>query len=198
MVALTFDDGPSKFTPRIIDVFNRYGGKATFCVLGNRVDSYKDIVKQAIDQHFEVIGHSWDHKQLTKLTVDEIGAELTATNDAIYAAGGVSPRLYRPPYGAVNDTLKAVSAANGLSLINWSVDTKDWKTKNADAIYSAVMSGVQDGSIVLCHDLYGSTAAAMERVVPELITRGYQLVTVSELLSFSGNSLEAGKVYNHR
>jgi peptidoglycan/xylan/chitin deacetylase (PgdA/CDA1 family) len=198
IIALTFDDGPSKVTPRILDLLSQYGARATFCVVGNRVNSYPDIVRRVVAENSELIGHSWDHKQLTKLSADAIQAELAKTKDMIYETAGVSPTLYRPPYGAVNNSVKAVSASLGLSIINWSIDTKDWKSRNAESVYQAVMSHAADGGIILCHDLYGSTADAMERVIPELIARGYQLVTVSELLSASGAPVEAGNVYYKR
>jgi peptidoglycan/xylan/chitin deacetylase (PgdA/CDA1 family) len=198
MVALTFDDGPSNVTPRILELLNQYGGKATFCVIGNRVEGFSTIVGELYAAGNEIIGHSWDHKNLVKLTGAEIWRELVDTNEAITAATGFTPRLYRPPYGSVNDVLRGVSTQLGLSLINWSVDTLDWKTKNPDKTYESIMSSVKDGSIILCHDIYTATADAMEYVIPELIAQGYQLVTVSELLSFSDRAVEAGNIYNHK
>jgi peptidoglycan/xylan/chitin deacetylase (PgdA/CDA1 family) len=198
MVALTFDDGPSRFTSRILGLLDQYGGKATFCMVGNLVESQADTVRQVVEQGSEIIGHSWDHKQLTELSADEVKQELENTKRVIYEVAGVRPSLYRPPYGAVNAQIKEVSRELGLAMINWSVDTEDWRSRDAGAVYQAVMADVKDGSIILCHDLYGSTAEAMERVIPELIARGYQLVTVSELLSFSENPVEAGSVYYHR
>jgi len=103
--------------------------------------------------------------------------------------------MYRPPYGATSGTLKNVSADLGYALINWSVDPMDWDTRNADKVYNAIMADTGNCAIVLSHDLYGSTADAMERVIPELISKGYQLVTVSELMYYSGKTLEAGVVY---
>jgi len=142
-----------------------------------------------------VIGHSWDHKDLTRLSEDEIKKQILDTRNMIETITGVAPSLYRPPYGAVNDRVKNVSREIGFSMVNWSIDPEDWKTRNADAVYSAVMSHVSDGGIALSHDLYGTTADAYERIIPELIARGYQLVTVSELLSHAHGQLEAGQVY---
>jgi peptidoglycan/xylan/chitin deacetylase (PgdA/CDA1 family) len=198
MVALTFDDGPSAATSRILTLLKENGGRATFCVVGNRVENYADTVSQASAQGCQVIGHSWDHKDLTKLSAESVRVELEGTADIIEAANGIRPTMYRPPYGAVNDSVKAVSQELGFSLINWNVDTLDWKTKNADKIYAAVMKDVSDGSILLCHDLYDTTADAMERVIPELVAQGYQLVTVEELLSFSQESVVPGNVYTAR
>ena len=195
MIALTFDDGPSKYTSKVLDTLEKYGCHATFCTVGNLVNARADTVKRASDLGCEVIGHSWDHRDLTKLSEEEIKKELEDTRAAIEAATGVSPRLYRPPYGAVNDTLRSVSAELGDAMICWSVDSEDWNTKDADAVYSSVMSHVSDRAIVLSHDLYGTTADAYERIIPELLSQGYQLVTVSELMYYCDKTLEAGKVY---
>jgi peptidoglycan/xylan/chitin deacetylase (PgdA/CDA1 family) len=195
MIALTFDDGPSKATSRILNLLKENGGKATFCVLGNRVREYKKPIKRATAMGCQIIGHSWDHKDLTKLSKSEIRTELTDTANAIEKACGIRPVMYRPPYGAVNDTVKSVSKDLGLSMINWNIDTLDWKTKNANAIYKAVMKDVSDGDIILCHDIYSTTADAMERVIPGLVKKGYQLVTVEELLSFSKKTVKPGNVY---
>jgi len=196
MIALTFDDGPSRYTSQILTTLEKYGARATFCVVGNLVNARKDTVKRASDLGCEIIGHSWDHKNLTKLTADEIKKELNDTSAAIKSITGESPRLYRPPYGAVNSTLKSVSAELGYALICWSVDPLDWETRNAEKVYTAIMADTVNRAIVLSHDLYASTAEAMERVIPELINKGYQLVTVSELMYYSNITLEAGVVYH--
>ncbi|MCL1952834.1 MAG: polysaccharide deacetylase family protein, partial [Oscillospiraceae bacterium] len=195
MIALTFDDGPSKYTPQILDILERYGCRATFCVVGNLVDARKDTVKRASDLGCEVIGHSWDHRDLSKLSAEEIKEELNDTSAVIESATGVSPRMYRPPYGAVGGAVKSTSAQLGYAMIHWSVDPEDWKTRNADAVYSAVMGHANDRAIILSHDLYGSTVDAYARIIPELLFKGYQLVTVSELMYYSGITLEAGVVY---
>jgi len=195
MVALTFDDGPSKFTSQILDLISKYDVRVTFCVVGNLVNAREETVKRASDLGCEIIGHSWDHRDLTKLSAEEIRSELNDTNAVIESVTGASPRLYRPPYGAVNDTLKSVSAELGFSIIYWSVDPMDWETRNADKVHDAIMADTGNRAIVLSHDLYGTTADAMERVIPELISMGYQLVTVSELMYYSDKTLEAGVVY---
>jgi peptidoglycan/xylan/chitin deacetylase (PgdA/CDA1 family) len=197
MAALTFDDGPSKYTPQILDILERNNARATFCVVGNLLGARKDIVARAVSLGCEVIGHSWDHKNLTELTEDEIKAQLLDTASAVEAVTGVRTSIYRPPYGAVNDKLKEVSRELGFALINWSVDPEDWKCRDAVLVHDSIMARVKDKAIVLSHDLYASTAQAMERVIPELLTRGYRLVTVSELLSFTHDSLEPGWVYNN-
>ncbi|MCL2708164.1 MAG: polysaccharide deacetylase family protein [Defluviitaleaceae bacterium] len=195
IIALSFDDGPSKFTSQILDLIEKYDIRVTFCVVGNLVNARSETVKRAFDLGCEVIGHSWDHRDLSKLSADEIRKQLSDTSQTIESVTGHYPKLFRPPYGATSSTLKEVSAEMGYAIINWSVDPLDWQSRNADMVYAAIMNDVHDRAIVLSHDLYGSTADAMERVIPELLSKGYQIVTVSELMYYSGKTLEAGVLY---
>ena len=195
MIALTFDDGPSAHTDRLLDVFAKYGGKGTFFVIGNLIDGRKNTVKRIVAEGHEICNHSWNHRQLTNLSEEEITDQIMMTRAKIYDTVGVDSLIMRPPYGACNDTVKAVGAKVGVSFVNWSVDTLDWKSKNAVAVHNEVMKYACDGAIILCHDLHKTTVDAMETVIPELIEKGYQLVTVSELMEYSGKSLEVGKMY---
>jgi peptidoglycan/xylan/chitin deacetylase (PgdA/CDA1 family) len=195
MIALTFDDGPSAFTLQILDIFEEHGGRGTFCVIGNLVNSGSGIVTRAHEEGHEIIGHSWSHRDLSVMSLKEIKKDLSDTANAIEAVTGVSPRLFRPPFGKVSETLKKASGEIGLSIINWSVDPVDWKYRDSDFVYEHIMSHVHDNAIILSHDVYGSTVEAMERVIPELIEQGYQLVTVSELLYYSGVTVNAGVEY---
>jgi peptidoglycan/xylan/chitin deacetylase (PgdA/CDA1 family) len=195
MIALTFDDGPSDHTTQLLDLLEQQNVRATFCVIGSLVAGRGETVARASNLNCEIIGHSWDHRQLTNLSPDEIRAELVQTREAIEAACGVTSNLYRPTYGAVNDTVETVSRDMGFAMVNWSIDSLDWSSRDASAVYDEIMANVHDRGIILCHDLYGSTAEAMQRVIPELKAQGYQLVTVSELLYYSGKSVEPGKVY---
>lgn len=195
MLALTFDDGPSSNTDRLLNAFATHGGKGTFYVVGNMVDSRPETLKRMATEGHEIAGHSWNHRQLTKLDNEELTAQFMNTRAKIYDITGIDPVTMRPPYGAYNDTVKAKAKELGISMIYWSVDTLDWKYKNADTVYNAVMNGAKDGAIILCHDLHKTTVDAMERAIPDLIAQGYQLVTVSELLTYNGETLEPGKVY---
>ena len=195
MIALTFDDGPSAHTDRLLDIFARYGGKGTFFVIGNLIDGRKSTVKRIVREGHEIGNHSWNHRQLTNLTVEEINDQIMMTRAKIYDTVGIDSLIMRPPYGACNDAVKAVGADVGVSFVNWSVDTLDWKSKNAVAVRKEIMNSVSDGAIILCHDLHKTTVDAMETVIPELIEKGYQLVTVSELMEYSEKTLEAGKMY---
>jgi peptidoglycan/xylan/chitin deacetylase (PgdA/CDA1 family) len=196
MVALTFDDGPAPYTDRILEILEENNSHATFCVLGNRVASYAKTIKKTQKQGSQIIGHSWDHKLLTKLSATNITLELTKTNTAIKKVTGKAPAFYRPPYGGISDSVEKISKDQGLSMILWSVDTLDWKYRSVYSIYNRTMSRVQDGSIILCHDIHPTTAQAMEKVIPALIKQGYQLVTVEELLKAKGIKIKPGKRYS--
>ena len=192
MVALTFDDGPSVHTDRLLDLFSQYGGKGTFFVVGNRIDNRSDTILRMQKEGHQIANHSWDHRQLTSLDSQGIKDQIMMTRAKIYDITGVDTVIVRPPYGSCDDFVKSTGKELGVSFVNWSIDTLDWKTRDADSVYNEIMQNVKDGSIILCHDLYESTVEAMERAIPELIENGYELVTVSELL---GTDIQPGKMY---
>lgn len=195
MIALTFDDGPSNTTSRILNVLEKYGAKATFCVVGNRVAGYRSTVKRAVGLGCEIATHTWDHKKLPGMSKAAIEKELSKSREAVKKAAGVDIRFLRPPYGSVDSVTKAACKAQRLAIVNWSIDTEDWRTKNAAKTYGAIMKNVRAGSIILCHDLYPTTGDTMERVIPKLAQK-YQLVTVSELLGSKGKIVD-GTVYRY-
>ena len=158
-------------------------------------EARSDTVIRSYNMGNDIIGHSYDHRDLTKLSREEVRAEMVDPDNIIKSITGVSPKLLRTPYGAVNNTVREVAQDLGFSIISWNVDTLDWQSRNADAVYKAVMNDVADRAIILCHDLYGTTAESMERVIPKLIDDGYQLVTVSQLILQDGRTFEPGKVY---
>lgn len=192
MVALTFDDGPyTPVTSRILKVLKKYDARATFFVVGNRVPSYEDMVKQAYEQGNEIATHTYNHANLTKLNKKQIKSELDKSKKVIKDVIGCSFSALRPPGGSINDTMRNTIK---VPMIYWSVDTEDWKSRNKKSVLNECKV-IQDGDIVLMHDLYPSTADAVEKLVPRLIKEGYQLVTVDELLYYNGIKAEAGKVY---
>ncbi|MCI8454294.1 MAG: polysaccharide deacetylase family protein [Lachnospiraceae bacterium] len=186
MVALTFDDGPSAETMRILDCLEENGGRATFFMVGNRIGSYPNTVKRMVDMGCEPASHTWEHRDITRLSEAVLLADLTRVDNALEAAAGTRTKLMRPPGGALNSAAGAALAKQGVPAVLWSLDTKDWKTRNAKKTIDAVLSRVRDGDIVLMHDLYESTADAAVVLIPELTRRGYQLVTVSELAGYRG------------
>lgn len=191
MVALTFDDGPGPYTDKILNCLEKYGARATFFVVGNRLGSYPSQLKREAELGMEIGGHSWAHKDLTALGAADVTADVKKVSDRVYELAGIRPAIIRPPYGSHNSTVRR---AAGVPLILWNIDTLDWKTKNADSTYNAVMDKVKDGDIILMHDIHSATADAVERIVPALIDRGFQLVTVSEMGAARGG-LAPGKAY---
>ena len=177
-VALTFDDGPSKHTSRILNCLEANGAKATFFVVGPNVLKFGDTLRRAVSLGMEIGNHTVNHANLRNLSQAEVASEINTNADYVEAATGIRPKLVRPPYGNYSDAI--LSTAN-TPFILWSIDTLDWKTRDAQKTVDAVLSSVKDGDIVLMHDLYEPTAAAAEKIIPELIKRGFDLVTVSEL-----------------
>lgn len=194
-IALTFDDGPSQSTLRILEVLKQYGGKATFCVVGSRLGSRTDILKKVAEEGHEIASHTWSHKDLNKLSEEEVLEELKSVNQLVYETTGKTVAFLRPPYGNANEIVKQAAIRENMAIVRWCVDTRDWKTKDPEATYKAIVEEAKDGDIVLCHDLYSATANAMELVIPKLIEDGFELVTVSELIGSLPNGIEAGKSY---
>lgn len=198
MVALTFDDGPSAHTERLLNVFAKHGGKGTFFVLGNLIDGREETLQRTAAEGHEIAGHSWNHRQLTNLTKEEVKDQIMMTRAAIYNATGKDSLVVRAPYGACDEMVQGVGRELGVTFYNWSIDTLDWLTKDPKSIEKEIMSNVSDGDIILCHDLHETTVDAMESVIPKLMKEGYQLVTVSELMSYSKEKIEAGGLYNRQ
>ena len=198
MIALTFDDGPSAHTERLLDAFQKHGGKGTFFVLGNLIDGRENILQRTAAEGHEIAGHSWNHRQLTNLTEDEVKDQIMMTRAKIYDVTGKDSLAVRAPYGACDEMVQGVGKELGVSFYNWSIDTLDWLTKDPAAIEKEIMNNVSDGDIILCHDLHETTVDAMERVIPKLIAEGYQLVTVSELMAYSEQKVEAGRLYTQQ
>jgi len=183
MVALTFDDGPSGvYTDQILDTLEENHALATFFEVGRNVARYPEPVLRMAEMGCEVASHSNAHKNLSKLKQAALLADLDAADQAFLNAGVDAPALVRPPYGAVN---KAVKSSTGRAMITWTVDTLDWKSRDAQAVIDYVQGyGNLDGEIVLMHSIYNSTAEAVETLVPWLQEQGYQLVTVTELMAY--------------
>ncbi|MBR4360649.1 MAG: polysaccharide deacetylase family protein [Clostridia bacterium] len=197
MIALTFDDGPSEETDRILQVLAEYNARATFCVIGSKVEEYSGVIKRIIAGGNEIACHTWSHPKLINLSASNVRSQIERTNSAVSAiVPGYQVKVLRPPYGSVNKTVRTVCAELDMVIAHWQVDTLDWSTRNAKKTYRAIMKGASNGVIILCHDLYGTTADAAEQAIPELINKGYQLVTVSELLSFHKDGAVPGTVYN--
>ena len=195
MVALTYDDGPSIYTSRILKTLKENNSVATFFVVGNRVPMYSDTVKKAYGMGCEIGNHTYEHKILTRADAAGIREQVSKTNAAVKNITGTDPIVMRPPGGCVNDTVKSQT---GMPMILWSIDTLDWRTRNAASTKTAVLDHVKDGDIVLMHDLYEATANASTTIIPTLVERGYQLVTVSELAECRGGMKDGCLYYSFR
>ena len=178
MIALTFDDGPSKYTDKIIDLLNKYDASGTFFVLGNKVEMYKETLIKMVEQGSEIGNHSYNHKWLIKLNKNDFINQVNQTQSILKSTIGYTPTLLRPTYGSVNDEIKNNTT---LDIVLWNIDTLDWKLKNYKDIANRVIGKVNDGDIVLMHDIHERTLKALETILPKLKEEGYQFVTVSEL-----------------
>ncbi len=195
-IALTYDDGPSSHTEKIIDVLEQYHCKATFFVVGEMLkngDSFVEALKREGSSGMEIGSHTYDHTILTNVDAESIYKTMNENDAVISETTGITPVVMRPPGGAVNDSVKANVTK---PMIMWDVDTRDWETRNADSTVQNIRNEVREGSVILMHDLYEATAEATEKIVPELIAQGYLPVTVSELAEYYGYDMNGGQVYH--
>jgi len=184
-VALTFDDGPSSYTGAILDTLKKYHASATFFTLGNQVGSFPLAMQRAVAEGHVVGNHTWDHQDLTRLGPKDIRDEMSAQIDGVTGKKLPAPKLFRPPYGAVNDQIVAEARRQGMLTVLWSVDTNDYKLPAPDAMTAQVLAEVQPGAIVLMHDGGGdrtTTSAALPMIIRGLRKAGYKMVTVPQLL----------------
>ena len=196
MVAVTFDDGPrASVTPRILSALEAVGGRATFFMIGKNVGANAGVVQRMVADGCEVGNHTWNHETISRLSAADLTNVLNVTNDTIQAACGIRPVVMRPPGGGYNDAALATVGNMGMSAFYWSIDTRDWQHRNPAKTISSVLDNVRDGDIILMHDAYSTTADAAEVIIPELVNRGYQLVTVSELCAARDGGAKAGKIY---
>lgn len=184
VISLTFDDGP--FAPvdlKIIEYLKSMNANATFFVIGNRVSTYPQSIQAMVTNGFEVGNHSYSHPDYTKISLAEVDEQIDKTNQAIEAITNQKVKLIRLPYGNTNAT---VSAHINFPMINWSIDSEDWKWRNPQAIYNSVMKQAHPGGIVVMHSIYNSTYESLKLIVPKLQSEGYRFVSVSELYDIYG------------
>lgn len=192
LVALTYDDGPhSVYTNTILDALEENDARATFFVVGNRIEYFSDCLERQGELGCEVGSHTYSHAYLSSITDKQIATELSSTAKLIKKYAGNSPELLRAPGGSIGAAADKV----GYPLIQWSVDTRDWESRNKKKITAHIKEYVRDGSIILMHDIYEATASASEDIIPWLVEEGYELVTVSQLMQARGVKLKDGNVY---
>lgn len=186
VVALTFDDGPdADYTPRILDILNQQGVKATFFLVGSRVKDYSQLVGQLVDSGHQVADHSWAHTNFRLKTVEEVERDLADTSAALKSAAGVEPVMFRPPYGELSPEAMKVLVDSGYTTVGWNADSLDWYSGSVDRILASALRDTRPGSIILMHST-GKNLEATVKALPELIytlkAQGYGFITVAELL----------------
>lgn len=193
-VALTFDDGPVADTRRLLRTLNDRGVRATFFMVGQNVQANPSIARDIARAGNQIGNHSWNHADLTRLSAAGVSSQFSRTDAAIKKATGVKPTTVRPPYGANNATVRRVAAR---PLVNWSIDTLDWKYRDTARLIRVVNSQTRPGDIVLMHDIHRTTVSAVPSIIQGLKARGFHFVTVDQL--FAPAKLTAGKVvYSNR
>lgn len=187
-IALTFDDGPHPVnTPRLLDILKQRNVKATFYVVATNVKRYPEIMRRIVAEGHEIGNHTVTHGNLAKMSDAGVRQELNASRDAIVAATGVTPRTMRPPYGAITTAQKAwIRKEFGYPAILWSVDPEDWKKPGASVVTSRLVSGAAPGGILLVHDIHAPTIDAMPSAIDQLLGKGLQFVTVTQLIAMDG------------
>lgn len=179
-VALTFDDGPHEtWTPALLDGLKERGVKASFFLMGENIEGKEEIVKRMAEEGHLIGNHSYRHVQLTKAGVDEVCASFEKTGDIIEALTGERPQYVRPPYGDWNEELEC---RTNLTTVLWNVDSMDWSYKNCSQIVNKVCREVEDGDIILMHDIFRSSQEAALEIVDRLTKEGWRFVTVDELM----------------
>lgn len=193
-VALTFDDGPSgKYTRQLLDGLYDRGVKATFFLCGYRIRQYPDITQRIYDEGHEIGCHGYSHKNMKAMSRRDIAAEIADTQALL--PEGCNPKFLRPPGGCCSDGVRQVAEVRNLAILSWSVDPRDWATRDTAAIETAVLENIQDGDIVLLHDMTASSVQAALDIVDALIEEDFEFVTVSQLAKLRNTRLKPGQVY---
>ncbi len=192
-IALTFDDGPGDYTKNLLLTLKKYKAKATFFVLGSRINRYSNVLKKIDQDGHEIGNHTFNHPDLTKFNDNQIINQLVNTNNAIRSVLPNKPiNLLRPPYGAINQRVSNIAKQNNMSNILWSIDTRDWADRDSEIICNRATASARPGGIILMHDIHKTSVGAMECILSNLSKNGYNFVTISELFN---NKLEPGKTY---
>lgn len=195
LVALTFDDGPSgRFTRRLLAGLEERGAKATFFLCGYRIEQYQTLTEQIYQAGHEIGLHGYSHCSLDDKSKCDVNVEIEKTMALI--PEGCRVTLFRSPGGRCGEGVLAAAKAQGLSLLYWSLDPKDWATDDTAAIKQRILSQVRDGDVILMHDMSDSSVDAALAIVDVLQSRGYRFVTVSELAEAKGVTLTPGEVYS--
>ena len=191
-IALTFDDGPGKYTSKLVGYLNDGFAHATFFMQGSRLNSYKTAVKDVASSGSEIAYHSYKHQYFKNQTMSEIKSDLEKSNKDLNNLIGETFKMVRPPYGSINDEIKKVL---DMPIILWNIDTEDWKNKDSSYLVNYVLENVSPGDIILFHDIHETSVEAIPTLLKELYVKGYQVVTVSELAAIYNKELKSRETY---
>lgn len=193
--ALTFDDGPSgRFTRRLLEGLETREAKGTFLLCGYRMEQYPELTEAIYQGGHEIGFHGYSHDCMGCMSRGDIARELARSRSLL--PKGCVPVFVRPPGGSMGTAVREEAAAEGLAVLSWNVDPKDWATHQADKVIRSVVSQVKDGDVVLLHDMSDSSVDAALAIADALMDKGFRLVTVSELANIRGDSLSPGMVYS--
>lgn len=182
-VAITFDDGPHFLTGKYIDILQTYDIMATFFLIGIQVEKYPNEAKKIIDEGYEIGSHSYNHKQLSKMSADSIENDFQKSLATIISIAKTDIRFFRPPFGDFNDTVIQTAKNHNLVTILWCVDPRDWQKDNPEQIAQHVIENAENGAIILLHEGRESTLKALPQIIEGLWEKGFEIVSLSELLS---------------
>lgn len=194
-IALTFDDGPDQvFTPQVLDALKKENVKATFFIVGNRAEQYPEIVKRMRDEGHAIGNHSYNHANFEKLSDQPFRDQITQTDEIIQRQLGYRPVIVRPPYGNITEKQILWMVSQGKKIINWNVDSLDWKGLTAEQVSTNVLADIKPGSIILQHSAGGEgedltgTVQALPKIIQKLRGDGVKFVTIPELLSIENQT----------
>jgi peptidoglycan/xylan/chitin deacetylase (PgdA/CDA1 family) len=195
-LAMTFDDGPHpSLTPKLLDILKERNIKCTFFLIGQNVKAYPQIVRRIIAEGHEIGAHTYTHCSLTSRSDAQIRSELQRSEEVLMTAANYRPQLIRPPYGAINTRIKQLMFSEfGYSTIMWSVDPQDWRRPGVSVVTSRLVSGARPGAIMLAHDIHPPTIQAVPAMFDQLLAKGYQFVTVSQLMNMEKANMPVGVV----
>ena len=185
-IALTFDDGPHpRYTKEILSILEEYHVTATFFIIGVNAENYPADLQRIVDSGCEIGNHTYSHLPIKKLSENELRQEIVRCEDTITRLCGISPLIFRPPEGMLSDTLQGLLKQMEYQIVLWSIDTMDWAMTPSSTIYQNVTQKIHGGDIILMHDYVSggnTTCQALRLMIPSLLARGYEFVTVSELI----------------
>ena len=188
-IALTFDDGPHpRYTAEILEILSEYDIKATFFIIGINAERYPEALQKIVDSGCEIGNHTYSHTRMTRLSEEEMKRQVMQCEAVLYEKTGVRPCLFRPPEGMIPKALNVIMQESNYNLVLWSIDTLDWAMNPASTISQTVLKQLRGGDIILMHDYVSggnTTCDALRQMIPPILNKGYEFVTVSELINAS-------------